>query len=137
VLRQLFEATVAACMAAWLVGGEAYRTTHSCDRYIFPGDKILKPKHRNFATPRSNVDADGFIRYRASKFDCDACAFKPKCCTVAPIRKIMRSQHEGARDFARAIATTDGYLVSHRQKKKVEMLFAHLKRILKLDRLRL
>ncbi|MEO5867683.1 MAG: transposase, partial [Sphingomonas sp.] len=29
------------------------------------------------------------------------------------------------------------YLVSRRQRKKVEMLFAHLKRILKLDRLRL
>ena len=35
------------------------------------------------------------------------------------------------------IATTDAYLVSRRQRKKVEMLFAHLKRILKLDRLRL
>jgi Transposase DDE domain len=82
-------------------------------------------------------DADGFIRYRATKLDCDACALKPKCCPVAPVRKIMRSIHEGARDVARAIATTDAYLVSHRQRKKVEMLFAHLKRILKLDRLRL
>jgi hypothetical protein len=44
------------------------------DRYICPGDKILKPRHRNFATPRSNVDANGFIRYRATKLDCDACA---------------------------------------------------------------
>jgi hypothetical protein len=51
------------------------------------------------------------------------------------MRKIMRSIHEGVRDLARAIATTDAYLVSHRERKKVEMLFAHLKRILKLDRL--
>ena len=36
-----------------------------------------------------------------------------------------------------SIATTDAYLVSRRQRKKVEMLFTHLKRILKLDRLRL
>ena len=107
------------------------------DRYICPGGKILKTKNRNFATPRPDVDADGFIRYRASKFDCDACALKPKCCPVTPMRKIMRSKHEGCRDLARAIATTDAYLVSHRQRKKVEMLFAHLKRILKLDRLRL
>ena len=84
-----------------------------------------------------DVDADGFIRYRASKFDCDACALKPKCCPVTPMRKIMRSIHEGARDLARSIAMTDAYLVSHRERKKVEMLFAHLKRILKLDRLRL
>ena len=50
---------------------------------------------------------------------------------------MTRSIHEGARDLARSIATTDAYLVSRRQRKKVEMLFAHLKRILKLDRLRL
>ena len=54
-----------------------------------------------------------------------------------PARKVTRSIHEGARDLARVIATTDAYLVSRRQRKKVEMLFAHLKRILKLDRLRL
>ncbi len=34
-------------------------------------------------------------------------------------------------------STSDAFLVSSRQRKKVEMLFAHLKRILKLDRLRL
>ncbi len=39
--------------------------------------------------------------------------------------------------MARDIANTDAYLVSRRQRKKVEMLFAHLKRILKLDCLRL
>jgi hypothetical protein len=45
--------------------------------------------------------------------------------------------HEAARDKARAIAKTEAYLVSRRERKKVEMLFAHLKRILRLDRLRL
>ena len=39
--------------------------------------------------------------------------------------------------MARDIATTDAYLVSRRERKKVEMLFAYLKRILRLDRLRL
>lgn len=50
---------------------------------------------------------------------------------------MTRSIHEGARDFARDIVKTDAYVVSRRERKKVEMLFAHLKRILKLDRLRL
>jgi Transposase DDE domain len=50
-------------------------------------------------------------------------------------RKIARSVHEAARDKARAIAKT--YAVSCRERKKVEMLFAHLKRILRLGRLRL
>ena len=110
---------------------------HEGDHYTCPGGKILKPRHRNFATTRPDVDADGFIRYRASKLDCDVCAPKARCCPGQPVRKVTRSQYEGARDITRAIATTDAYLVSHRQRKKVEMLFAHLKRILKLDRLRL
>ncbi len=53
------------------------------------------------------------------------------------MRKVMRSIHEGARDLARDLSQTDAYVTSRRQRKKVEMLFAHLKRILKLDRLRL
>ena len=52
-------------------------------------------------------------------------------------RKILRSIYEGARDMARDIAETEEYAVSRKLRKKVEMLFAHLKRILKLDRLRL
>ena len=110
---------------------------HEGDRYVCPGGNVLRPRSRNFTTPRPDVDADGFIRYRASKRDCGLCALKPRCCPGQPMRKVTRSQHEGARDLARAIATTDAYLVSHRQRKKVEMLFAHLKRILRLDRLRL
>jgi len=48
-----------------------------------------------------------------------------------------RGVHESARDVARAIAKTEEYKQSRKDRKKVEMLFAHLKRILKLDRLRL
>ncbi|TED92171.1 transposase, partial [Pseudomonas aeruginosa] len=44
---------------------------------------------------------------------------------------------EAARDVARRIAKTPEYLTSRCERKKVEMLFAHLKRIMKLDRLRL
>jgi len=52
-------------------------------------------------------------------------------------RKITREEHEDARDVARAIAKTPQYKVSVKLRKKVEMLFAHLKRILGLGRLRL
>lgn len=110
---------------------------HEHDRYTCPGGKELKRSHRNFATPRSGVDQDGFIRYRASKHDCDGCSLKPRCCPGQPARKVPRSIHEGARDMARDLALTDAYATSRRERKKIEMLFAHLKRILKLDRLRL
>ena len=44
---------------------------------------------------------------------------------------------KGARDLARELSLTDAYIESQKRRKKVEMLFAHLKRIMKLDRLRL
>jgi hypothetical protein len=50
---------------------------------------------------------------------------------------VPRSIHEAARDRARAIARTQGCVTCRRERKKVEMLFAHLKRILRLGRLRL
>ena len=62
---------------------------------------------------------------------------KDRCCPNMSIRKITRSVHEDARDEARRIAKTPEYPQSRQQRKRVEMLFAHLKRILKLDRLRL
>jgi len=80
---------------------------------------------------------DNSLRYRASKHDCGPCPLKPRCCPNAPARKVPRSIYEGARDLAREIAKTETYQTSRYQRKKVEMLFAHLKRILKLDRLRL
>ena len=51
--------------------------------------------------------------------------------------QIPRDLHEDARDVARALAKTEAYEQSRRNRKRVEMLFAHLKRILKLGRLRL
>ena len=54
-----------------------------------------------------------------------------------PQRKILRSIYEGARQMARDIAKTEDYDTSRKLGKKVEMLFAHLKRILRLGRLRL
>jgi transposase len=115
----------------------AFTYDHDDDSYVCPGGKRLRPRNRNFANPRSNVGQDGFIRYRARQRDCAACDLRQRCTPNMPARKVIRSIHEGARDLARDIATTDAYVTSRRQRKKVEMLFAHLKRILKLDRLRL
>ena len=60
-----------------------------------------------------------------------------KCCSNAEARKITREEHEDARDVARAIRKTKQNKVSVKLRKKVEMLFALLKRILGLGRLRL
>ena len=79
----------------------------------------------------------GTLRYRASKRDCDTCALKLRCSPNTPMRQIPRDVHEEARDVARALAKTEAYEQSRRERKKVEMRFAHMKRIFKLDRLRL
>jgi hypothetical protein len=114
-----------------------FRYDHAGDVYTCPAGKQLKTYRRAFAAPRSGVTKDNTVIYRASKLDCAACALKPKCCPNTPARKVPRSIHEGARDMARDIAKTDAYVASRRERKKVEMLFAHLKRIIGLDRLRL
>jgi Transposase DDE domain len=110
---------------------------HATDLYRCPGGKVLTRNRRTFAVPRDVPLPDDTYRYRASKSDCDACDLKSRCCPNTPARKVTRSIYEGARDFARDIAKTDAYVTSRRQRKKVEMLFAHLKRILRLGRLRL
>ena len=100
------------------------------DVYICPGGKTL-------STTGTRVNDGDTLLYRASKADCDACALRPRCCPNTPARKVPRSIHEHARDRAREIARSWQGRTSRRLRKKVEMLFAHLKRILKLDRLRL
>src|ERR1700726_3038557 len=100
------------------------------DLYVCPAGNVL--------TSTGTLVNDGAtLLYRASKHDCDACELKPRCCPKMPARKVPRSIHEKARDVARDIAKTETYVTSRRERKKIEMLFAHLKRILRLDRLRL
>jgi hypothetical protein len=113
--------------------------TFSRDDFAYDADNdiYLCPQGKPLTTRGTLVNDGATLIYRASKRDCQACALKPKCSPNTPVRKIPRSRHEGSRDVARRIATTEAYVTSRRQRKKVEMCFAHLKRILKLDRLRL
>lgn len=82
----------------------------------------------------SGVAKADSILYRSSARDC---GLKMQCYPNTPIRKIARRIPEQARDVVRRLSTTTGYLQSRCERKKVEMLFVHLKRILRLDRLRL
>jgi hypothetical protein len=56
---------------------------------------------------------------------------------MGPMRKVKRDVNEDVRDRVRALANTEAFHRSCRQRKKVEMLFAHMKRVLKFGRLRL
>jgi transposase len=99
------------------------------DLYTCPEDKVLKTTGR--------VLSDNTRRYLASTYDCAACPLKARCCPSSPQRKIPRDVHEDARDYARSLAGTEPFEQSRRERKKVEMLFAHLKRHMGFERMRL
>ncbi|MGO8910946.1 MAG: transposase [Bradyrhizobium sp.] len=98
--------------------------------YICPANKTL-------TTTGTVIDDGETLRYLASTSDCRGCPLKAQCCPKSPFRRIPRSIYEEARDVARALAKTKAFEKSCRERKRIEMLFAHLKRILRLGRLRL
>ncbi|MCP4010689.1 MAG: transposase, partial [Proteobacteria bacterium] len=107
------------------------------DCYHCPGGKRLQSRRRNFKRLRSNITKANTIIYRSSQPDCRACSLKSRCCPNTAFRKITRSIYELSRDVARDIGETPEYLQSRKDRKKVEVLFAHLKRVMNFDRLRL
>lgn len=114
-----------------------FRWDAQANEYRCPEGHALRSQWRSFKSPRTHVTKADTIIYRSSQSDCAKCPVKARCCPNTPVRKIARSVYEPARDVARALASTPTYEQSRKERKKVEMLFAHLKKILKLDRLRL
>ena len=96
--------------------------------YICPAGKLL--------THSGIIDQGRILPYRASAYDCTRCELKPRC-TTAIARKVSRDIDEDIREHVRALANTEAFQQSSRERKKVEMRFAHMKRIFRLDRLRL
>ena len=99
--------------------------------YTCPAGKILT------TTGRLVNDGKTTLLYFASVLDCRSCLLRARCCPKMAPRRIPRSIYEEARDVARALGKTKAFEQSRRDRKRVEMLFAHLKRILRLGRLRL
>ena len=99
------------------------------DVYTCPAGKLL--------TTTGRIRYDDMRPYRASKRDCDVCPLKMQCCPKDTSRQLLRNVYEEARDVARAMACSEAFEQSCRDRKRIEMLFAHLKRILRLNRLRL
>ncbi|MDH5750419.1 MAG: transposase [Rhodospirillales bacterium] len=99
------------------------------DVYLCPNGKTLKTTGK--------VLSDNTLRYLASTHDCGVCPMKARCCPNMSFRRIPRDVNEYARDYARSLAATEPFETSRRERKKVEMLFAHLKRHMGFERLRL
>jgi len=99
-----------------------FRFDGKTNRYICPASKTLKQIGRQYA--------DDALRYFADRRDCQACQLKNRCCPNSARRKVTRSIYEPARDVARALAQTEKHQQTQHERRKVEILFAHLKRIL-------
>jgi transposase len=108
---------------------QAFRYDEATDTYSCPGGKTL--------TTTGRINAGDTLFYRSSLVDCAKCELKARCCPKAPVRRVPRSIYERARDVARSLAGTEGFEQSRHDRKRIEMRFAHLKRILRLGRLRL
>ena len=109
---------------------EDFRFDKERNIYICPAGKTL-------TTTGKLVNDEETLLYLSRTRDCRSCLLKARCCPKTPFRRIQRSLYEEARDVARALAKTEAFEQSRRERKRVEMLFAHLKRILRLGRLRL
>jgi len=99
------------------------------DLYVCPAGKTLRST--------GALHSDNTYRYVASKRDCDICPLKLQCSPKQPARRVLRDPNEEARDHARSLADSEPFEQSRNERKKVEMLFAHLKRHLGFERLRL
>ena len=99
------------------------------DVYICPSGNTLKTT--------GNVHADDTLRYVAGTRTCRSCLLKARCCPNTAYRKVPRDINESSREYARALSETTMFNKASDERKKVEMAFAHMKRIFKLDRLRL
>jgi hypothetical protein len=119
------------------LSSSAFQWHEQRDEYRCPQGYALRSEWRPFTTARTHITKADTTIYRSRQSDCATCPLKSRCCPSTPIRKIARSIYESARDVARDIAKTPHYRQSRKDRKKVEMLFAHLKRILNLTRLRL
>jgi Transposase DDE domain len=96
--------------------------------FICPGEKQLRST--------GLVREHGTVPYWASTTDCRACPLKPRC-TKGEKRIVTRNLFEAERQHVRALKGTEAFERSARERRKVEMAFAHLKRNLGFRRLRL
>jgi transposase len=97
--------------------------------YVCPTGKLL--------TTTGRIHDGRTILYLASTRDCGSCPIKPQCTPNMTFRKIPRDVHEDARDQARALMGSPGFVKSRDERKKVEMRFAHLKTHHRFERMRL
>jgi transposase len=111
-----------------LLPREAFIFDSTNNHYICPQGKVLK--HR---TARAETRIH---MYRATASDCKSCPARQQC-TRGTKRTLSVPFDESARQETAALKNTEAFQHSRHQRKKVEMLFAHMKQHLRFSRLKL
>jgi len=111
-----------------LLPREAFTFDPANNHYICPQGKILK--HRT-AREENRIHT-----YRATASDCKECPIRPEC-TRGTKRALSVPFDESARQEAMALRNTEDFRHSRRLRRKVEMLFAHMKHQFRFTRLKL
>ena len=111
------------------------KLTRDAFAYDVERDMYVCPKGHELALRGVNTETR-VKRYKAKASLCRDCPLRAQC-TDAPSRTVVRLMDEEARQKARHLAKTDAFHTARARRKKIEMLFAHLIRWLKLTRLRL
>ena len=107
------------------------------DAFIYDADRDTFICPQGHELPLRSVNEETRVkRYKAKASQCGNCPLRNHC-TDAPSRTVTRLMDEEARQTTRDLADTDAFQTARARRKKIEMLFAHLKRWLKLTRLRL
>lgn len=55
------------------------------DSYICPGGNRLQRSNHNFSTPRTGINQDGSILYRARQQNCQDCTFRSDARRTRPL----------------------------------------------------
>jgi transposase len=111
-----------------LLPREAFTFDPARNVYICPQGKLLK--HRT-ARQKESIHV-----YRATGSDCKICPIRPQC-THGPKRALSVPFDEAVRQAVIASQKTEAFQSSRRLRKKVEMLFAHMKQHFRFTRLKL
>jgi transposase len=111
-----------------LLPREAFIFDPAKNHYICPQGKFLR--HRT-AREENRIHT-----YRATASDCKECPIRPEC-TRGTKRALSVPFDEAARQEAMALRNTEDFKNSRRLRRKVEMLFAHMKRNFRFTRLKL
>ncbi|MEM8760128.1 MAG: IS1182 family transposase [Pseudomonadota bacterium] len=134
---------------AWLEGRRITQLIPVLDRSRQTDGKLTRdafaydPERDTYTCPEGHVlslrsvnEETRVKRYLPPTGTCRACPIRAQC-TDTGARSVVRLMDEEVREKVRALAETPAYIAARRRRKKVEMLFAHLKRHLSLTRLRL